>query len=114
MPSARARRAVLVLAAALCAVPARALYRTGSLLWRYDDISTRDPSGSRRRTSWYQGYEGEVGGSLLHPAVGQFQTGGSFTKGADINSAVNEDVPEQTIVTYRAAVQPFAPNLRRR
>ncbi|MDD5304261.1 MAG: hypothetical protein PHS14_14265 [Elusimicrobia bacterium] len=114
MPSSHRRRAAaLGLLLTLAAVPARALSRSASLLWRYDDITARDPSGSRRRTSWYQGYNLDLGGVFLHPFVGTFQTGGSYTQGADINTAVNEDIPNQRTLTYQGAFQSFSPALRR-
>lgn len=114
MPRPRRRRAAaLGLLLTLAGAPAHALYRSGSMLWRYDDITLRDPSGNRRRTSWYQGYSLDVGGVFLHPFVGTFQTGGSYSQGADINTAVNEDVPDQRILNYQGAFQPFSPAVRR-
>lgn len=113
MPSLRRRRAALGLLLTLAAVPARALSRSASLLWRYDDITARDPSGTRRRNSWYQGYAADLSGVAFHPFVGTFQTGGSFTQGAEIDTSVNQDVPEVRAITYRGAFQPFGPGLRR-
>ncbi|OGR96973.1 MAG: hypothetical protein A2V88_02105 [Elusimicrobia bacterium RBG_16_66_12] len=113
MPSSlRRRAAALGLLLTLAQAPAHALSRSGSLLWRYDDITSRDPSGRRRRSSWYQGYSLDVGGVFLHPFVGTFQTGGSYTQGADIDTAVNSDVSEQRIIACQGAFQPFSPALR--
>ncbi|MBI4061915.1 MAG: hypothetical protein HY403_10835 [Elusimicrobia bacterium] len=114
MPISRRRRAAaLGLLMTLTAAPARALSRSASLLWRYDDITARDPSGSRHRNSWYQGYSLDLGGVLLHPFVGTFQTGGSYTQGADINTSVNEDVSDMRVIAGRGALQPLPPAIRR-
>lgn len=114
MARARAGRAAgLALLVALGTSPASALSRSINLLWRFDDITSRDPSGSSRRTSWYQGYNADFAGVLLHPLIGVFQTGGGYAQGADVNTAINEDVPELRTLSYRAAVQPFGPGLRR-
>lgn len=114
MPRARAgRAALLALSLTLGSSPASALSRSINLLWRFDDITSRDPAGTSRRTSWYQGYTADVAGVLLHPLIGNFQTGGGYTQGADVNTAVNEEVPELRTLTYRAAVQPFGAGLRR-
>ncbi|MBI3563648.1 MAG: hypothetical protein HY079_00470 [Elusimicrobia bacterium] len=113
MPGPRARRVLLVLLALLTAPPARAWYRTASLQWRYDDIDTRDPSGRTHRNSWYQGYNADLGGNIFHPYAGTFATGGSYSQGADINTAVNQDVSEQRILSYRLSLQPFSANVRR-
>ena len=114
MPSSHRRRAAaLGLLLTLAAVPARALSRSASLLWRYDDITARDPSGTRHRNSWYQGYNLDLNGVLLHPFVGTFQTGGAYTQGADVNTSVNEDVPEMRTISYHGAFQPLPPALRR-
>jgi hypothetical protein len=114
MPGPRSRRAAaLGLLLTLAAVPARALSRSASLLWRYDDITARDPSGTRRRTSWYQGYNADLSGNLLHPLVGTFQAGGAYTQGADVDTSVNQDIPEMRTIGYRGAIQSFGPGLRR-
>ncbi|OGS36779.1 MAG: hypothetical protein A2506_01675 [Elusimicrobia bacterium RIFOXYD12_FULL_66_9] len=109
----RHRAAALGLLLTLTAVPARGLHRSASLRWRFDDITVKDPSGRTHRTSWYQGYNMDVGGVLFHPFVGTFQTGGSYSQGADIDTAVNEDIPDQRILSYRGAFQPLSPALRR-
>ncbi len=109
----RRRAAALGLLLTLAAVPARALSRSASLLWRYDDITARDASGSRHRNSWYQGYNADLSGVLFHPIVGTFQTGGAYTQGADINTTVNEDVPEMRAISCRGALQSFSPSVRR-
>lgn len=105
-------RASLLLPAALAATSAHALEKSGSLRWRFDDISVRDPSGTRRRSSWFQGYNLDLGGALLHPAVGSFKTGGTYSQGADINQAVNINSPEQRVVDYRASAQMFSSFIR--
>ncbi|HAZ09403.1 MAG TPA: hypothetical protein DCZ01_13015 [Elusimicrobia bacterium] len=114
MPSAhRLRAAALGLLLTLAAGPARALEHTGTLRWRFDDITVKDPSGSRRRSSWFQGYNLDLDGTLLHRAVGAFKTGGAYSQGADINQAVNVSAPEQRVIDYKASAQIFSPFVRR-
>lgn len=113
MPRPRRRAAALGLLLTLAAAPARALSRSASLLWRWDDITARDAAGSRRRTTWYQGYNADLGGTLLHPIVGTFQTGGAYTQGADVDTSVNQDVPEMRTLSYRGSIQSFSPAARR-
>lgn len=92
---------------------AGALERSGSLRWRFDDITVRDPSGARRRSAWFQGYNLDLSGRLLHPAIGNFRTGGAFTQGSDINQAVNTDSPEQRTLDYKASAELLSPFIRR-
>lgn len=109
----RGRIAALGLLLTLAAAPARALSRSASLLWRFDDITARDPSGTRRRNSWYQGYNADLSGVLLHPFVGSFQAGGAYTQGAEVDTSVNQDIPEVRTISWRGALQPLPPGLRR-
>lgn len=109
----RGRTAALGLLLMSAAVPARALSRSASLLWRYDDITARDPSGTRHRNSWYQGYNADLSGALIHPFVGSFQAGGAYTQGAEVDTSVNQDIPEVRTISWRAALQPLPPGVRR-
>lgn len=109
----RVRTVALGLLLISAAVPARALSRSASLLWRFDDITARDPSGTRHRNSWYQGYNADLSGVLLHPFVGSFQAGGAYTQGAEVDTSVNQDIPEVRSVSWRAALQPLPPGVRR-
>lgn len=92
---------------------AGALERSGSLRWRFDDITVRNPSGTRRRSAWFQGYNLDLSGRLFHPAVGTFRTGGAFAQGADLNQAVNIDSPDQRTIDYKASAELLSPFIRR-
>lgn len=92
---------------------AGALERSGSLRWRFDDITVRDPSGTRRRSAWFQGYNLDLNGRLFHPAVGNFRTGGAYAQGADINQAVNTASPDQRTLNYKASAELLSPFIRR-
>lgn len=87
--------------------------RSGSLRWRFDDITVKDPLGTRRRSSWFQGYILDLNGMLFHPAVGSFRTGGSYSQGADLNQAVNIDAPDQRVIDYKASAELLSPFIRR-
>ena len=90
MPRAhRSRAAALVLLLNLAGGPARALSRSGSMSWNFNDVTTRNPSGTARYSSWGQNYGLNLGGDLLHPAVGTFNTGGTYSEGTNLNSSVN-------------------------
>ena len=114
MPSAhRSRAAALVLLLNLAGVPARAFSRSGSMSWNFNDITTKDPSGSAHYSSWGQAYGLNLSGDLVHPVVGTFNTGGSYTEGANINSTVNSGVTGQRDIGYNAAVDLFHPDVQR-
>lgn len=85
----RSRAAALVLLLNLAGGPARALSRSGSLSWSFNDVTTRDPSGRAHYSSWGQGYGLNLGGDLLHPVVGTFNTSGNYSEGTNLNSTVN-------------------------
>lgn len=90
MPRAHpSRAAALVLLLTLAGAPARALSRSASLSWNFNDVTTRNPSGKARYSSWGQNYGLNLAGNLLHPAVGTFNTGGSYSEGTNLNSTVN-------------------------
>lgn len=103
---------LLLFSLSLFTVSASALEHSGALRWRFDDITVRDPSGARRRSSWFQGYNLDLNGTLLHPAVGSFRAGGGFSQGADINQAVNINSPEQRIIDHKASAQLFSSHIR--
>lgn len=114
MPRAhRSRAAALVLLLTTAGVPARALSRSGSLSWSFNDITTRSPSGRARYSSWGQDYGLNLGGDLLHPAVGTFNTGGSYSEGTNINSTVNSGATGQRVVGANAGVDFFHPDVKR-
>lgn len=90
MPRAhRSRAAALVLLLNLAGVPARAFTRSGSMSWNFNDVTTRNPGGKAHYSSWGQNYGLNLGGDLLHPALGTFSTGGTYSEGTNINSTVN-------------------------
>lgn len=90
MPRAhRSRAAALVLLLTVAGVPARAFTRSASLSWNFNDVTTRNPSGAAHYSSWGQAYGLNLGGNLLNPAVGTFNTGGSYSEGTNLNSTVN-------------------------
>lgn len=110
----RLRRVVAALAFfSLLPCAAGALERSGSLRWRFDDITVRDPSGTRRRSAWFQGYNLDLSGRLFHDAIGNFRTGGAYTQGADLNQAVNIDSPDQRTLDYKASAELLSPFIRR-
>ncbi len=114
MPSARrSRAAALVLLLNVAGVPARAFSRSGSMSWNFNDITTKDPSGSAHHSSWGQAYGLNLTGDLVHPVVGTFATGGEYAEGANINSTVNSDVTGQRSIGYNASVDLFHPDVRR-
>jgi len=85
----RSRAAALVLLLNLAGGPARALSRSGSMSWNFNDVTTRNPSGTGHYSSWGQNYGLNLGGDLLHPAVGTFNTSGNYSEGTNLNSTVN-------------------------
>lgn len=103
---------ILLSVLSLPAASASALEHSGALRWRFDDITVKDPSGSRRRSSWFQGYNLDLNGTLLHPVVGTFRTGGAYSQGADINQSVNVNSPEQRIIDYKGSAQLFSSYIR--
>lgn len=92
---------------------AAAWEKSGSLRWRFDDITVKDPLGTRRRSAWFQGYNLDLNGMLFHPAVGSFRTGGAYTQGSDINQAVNASAPDQRTLDYKASAELLSPFIRR-
>lgn len=90
MPRAhRSRAAALVLLLTLAGEPARAFTRSGSMSWNFNDVTTRNPGGTAHYSSWGQNYGLNLGGDLLHPFVGTFNSGGTYSEGTNINSTVN-------------------------
>jgi hypothetical protein len=114
MPRAhRSRAAALVLLLNLAGVPARALTRSGSMSWNFNDITTRDPSGRARYSSWGQAYGLNLAGNLIHPAVGTFATGGEFSEGTNINSTVNSGATGQRAIGGNASLDLFHHDVQR-
>ncbi|MEQ1918951.1 MAG: hypothetical protein ABL955_07100, partial [Elusimicrobiota bacterium] len=91
----RSRAAALVLLLNLAGVPARAFTRSGSMSWNFNDVTTRNPSGTAHYSSWGQSYGLNLGGDLLHPALGTFNTGGNYSEGTNLNSTVNSGATGQ-------------------
>ena len=109
MPRAhRSRAAALVLLLNLAGVPARAFSRSGSMSWNFNDITTKNPSGNAHYSSWGQAYGLNLGGDLVHPVVGTFNTGGSYSEGANINSTVNSGATGQRNIGGNAASRPLS------
>lgn len=114
MPSAhRSRAAALVLLLIVAGAPARAFTRSGSMSWNFNDVTTRNPSGRSRYSSWGQNYGLNLGGDLLHPAVGTFKTGGSYSEGTNINSTVNSGSTGQRVVNFNGALDLFHRDVQR-
>ncbi|MEK7389416.1 MAG: hypothetical protein AAB036_06940 [Elusimicrobiota bacterium] len=109
----RGRAAALILLLNAAAEPARALTRSASLNWNFSDITTKDPSGRARYSSWGQSYGLNLGGALLHRAVGLFNAGGSYSEGANINSTVNTGVTGQRSLGANVALDFFHPDVQR-
>lgn len=109
----RNRAAALVLLLNLAGVPALALSRSGSLSWNFNDITTRNPSGKARYSSWGQGYGLSLAGDLFHPALGTFNTGGNYSEGTNINSTVNSGATGQREINYNAALDFFHRDVQR-
>jgi|CXWL01.1.fsa_nt_gi hypothetical protein len=81
--------------------------------WSFSDITTKDPAGRARYSSWGQGYGLNLSGELLHSTIGTFGTGGSYSEGANINSTVNNGATGQRSIGYNAAVDFFHPKVQR-
>jgi len=114
MPRAhRSRAAALVLLLMVAGVPARALSRSGSMSWSFNDITTRNPSGRARYSSWGQDYGLSLAGDFLHPAAGTFNTSGSYSEGTNINSTVNSGATGQRVVGATAGLDFFHPDVKR-
>ncbi|MBI2787384.1 MAG: hypothetical protein HYX59_01765 [Elusimicrobia bacterium] len=107
------RFAAAILIGILAPGRGHALDRSGSMRWRFDDITVRDPSGTRRRSAWFQGYNLDLAGRLFHPAVGNFRTGGAYAQGADLNQAVNIDSSDRRTIDYKASAELLSPFIRR-
>lgn len=107
-------RSVLLSAVlAALAAPAAAQYsRSGSLNWRFDDLSVDSGAGRFRRSGWYQGYDLGLAGPLVRPAFGDLQTGAAFSDGTDINQAVNLYAPHQQRVNVNVRADLFSPRVR--
>lgn len=114
MPSANRRRiAALALLLNLAGGPARAFTRSGSMSWNFNDITTRDPSGRGRYSSWGQAYGLNLGGDFLHPAVGTFAAGGEYSEGTNINSTVNTGATGQRAIGGNASLDFFHHDVQR-
>jgi len=114
MPRAhRSRAAALVLLLIVAGVPARALTRSASLSWNFNDVTTRNPSGKARYSSWGQSYGLNLSGDLLHPALATFKTGGSYADGTNINSTVNSGATGQRSLDYNGALDFFHRDVQR-
>lgn len=107
------RAAALGLLLIVAGAPARALSRSASLGWNFNDITTRNPSGRSRYSSWGQEYGLSLAGDFLHPAVGTFNTGGSYSEGTNINSTVNSGATGQRSAGCSASLDFFHPDVRR-
>lgn len=94
-------------------VPARAFSRSGSLSWNFNDVTTRNPSGRARYSSWGQAYGLSLAGNLLHPTLGTFNTSGSYSEGTNINSTVNSGATGQRVVDYNGTLDLFHHDVRR-
>ncbi len=108
----RCRAAALILLLNAAGTPARALTRSGSMGWSFNDITTRDPSGKARYSSWGQAYGLNLGGSLIYPALGTFSAGGEYSEGANIHSTVNTGATGQRVIGGSASLDLFHPNVR--
>lgn len=114
MPSEhQSRAAALVLLLTVAGVQAHAFSRSGSLSWSFNDITTKNPSGSAHYSSWGQAYGLNLAGDLVHPVVGTFNTGGAYSEGANINSTVNSDVTGQRDISYNTSLDLFHPDVQR-
>lgn len=114
MPRAhRSRAAALVLLLIVAGVPARALSRSGYLSYSFNDITTNNPSGRARYSSWGQQYGLSLAGDLVHDAVGTFNASGSYSEGSNINSAVNTGATGQRSVAHNASLDLFHPDVKR-
>jgi hypothetical protein len=114
MPRAhRSRAAALVLLLNLAGAPAHAFSRSGLLSWNFNDVTIRNPSGKTHYSSWGQSYGLNLGGDLLHPAVGTFNTGGSYSDGTNINSSVNSGATGQRDISFNAGADFFHRDVQR-
>jgi hypothetical protein len=114
MPRAhRSRAAALVLLLNLAGGPARALSRSASLSWNFNDVTTRNPGGKAHYSSWGQNYGLNFGGDLLHPFVGTFNTGGTYSEGTNINSTVNTGATGQRDIGGNVGVDFFHRDVQR-
>ncbi|MBI2386917.1 MAG: hypothetical protein HYV14_13070 [Elusimicrobia bacterium] len=103
----------MVLLLNLAGGPARALTRSGSMSWNFNDITTRDPSGRGRFSSWGQAYGLNLSGNLLHPYLGTFAAGGEYSEGSNINSTVNTGATGQRVIGGNASLDLFHHDVRR-
>lgn len=107
---------ILAAATLLTALPsgrAFALTRSGLMRFRYDNIAVRNPSEKRTSSSLYHGYNLNLGGLLLHPAVGTFESGAEYSDGANVDTAVNADSPRQRLFAYNGSAQLLHSSIRR-
>lgn len=109
----RSRAAALVLLLNLAGVPARALSRSATLSWNFNDVTTRNPSGKARYSSWGQNYGLSLAGDLVRPEAGTFKTGGSYSEGTNINSAVNNGSTGQRVVHFNGGLDLFHREVQR-
>ena len=109
----RRRTAALVLLLNLAGGPARAFTRSGSMSWNFNDVTTRDPSGRGRYSSWGQAYGLNLGGNLLHPYVGTFSTSGEYSEGTNINSTVNTGATGQRVIGGSGSLDFFHHDVKR-
>ncbi|MBI5239161.1 MAG: hypothetical protein HY926_01685 [Elusimicrobia bacterium] len=107
------RSRALALALLVLAAPGQAaITRSGSLNWRFDDLTIDGPQGRLRRTQFYQGYDLAVGAPLLHKAVGSLDLSGKFEDGADLSQTVNANTTRKQVMGFRAAADLLRPELR--
>lgn len=104
---------LLALLSALAAPASAQFTRSGSLNWRWDDLTVNSGNGRFHDAEWAQAYDLGVKGPLVSPVVGTVLANFDFSDGANISQAANTGIPHQQQMSYGVMADFFRPETQR-